>query len=53
MCFFFFLIILICYRLDPGLDPHYRLNPGLDPHESGTFSWIRNSENSMLDPDPE
>ena len=24
-----------------------------DPHGSGTFAWIRNSENSELDPDPE
>ena len=22
-----------------------------DPHGSGTFAWIRNSENSVLDPD--
>ena len=25
----------------------------LNPHGSGTFAWIRNSENSKLDPDPE
>ena len=28
-------------------------NEALDPHGSGTYAWIRNSENYELDPDPE